>query len=141
MNPTLVEREKPRLLRELNDFLAIPSISTLPANAGDCRRAAEWVANHLRGLGCTAALLEGDGHPVVWGESPAIAGAPTLLIYGHYDVQPVDPVDEWESPPFEPTLRDGKLYARGSADDKGQVFVLLKAYEATLDAKKLPPIM
>ena len=86
--------------------------------------------DHLSRLGCSATLLEGDGHPIVWAESPPVPGAPTLLIYGHYDVQPVDPIDEWVSPPFEPTVRDGQLFARGAADDKGQVFCLLKAYEA-----------
>lgn len=140
MDDSFVTREQPRFLRELNEFLAIPSISTLPANAVDCRRAAEWVREHLEALGCTATLLEGDGHPIVWGESPMVPDAPTLLIYGHYDVQPTDPVDEWVSPPFEPTIRDGKLYARGAADDKGQVYCLLKAYEATLDAAKRPPL-
>ena len=140
MDAAFVLRAQPRMLRELNEFLAIPSISTLPANAPDCRRAAEWVRDHLVALGCTASLLEGDGHPIVWGESPVIAGAPTLLIYGHYDVQPVDPIDEWVSPPFEPTIRDGKLFARGAADDKGQVYCLLKAYEATLDAGRKPPL-
>ncbi|MGH7581896.1 MAG: M20/M25/M40 family metallo-hydrolase [Gemmatimonadales bacterium] len=140
MDVAFVTRNQPRLLGELVDFLSIPSISTLPGHAADCRRAAEWVAAHLTALGCTASLLEGKGHPIVWGESPKVAGAPTVLIYGHYDVQPVDPVDEWTSPPFEPALRDGKLFARGSADDKGQVFCLMKAYEAVLDANRKPPV-
>lgn len=130
MDSRFVEREQPRLLRELNALLAIPSISTLPANAADCRRAARWLVDHLAHLGCHATLLEGEGHPIVWAESPPVPGAPTLLIYGHYDVQPVDPVSEWVSPPFEPTVRDGQLFARGAADDKGQVFCLIKAYEA-----------
>jgi acetylornithine deacetylase/succinyl-diaminopimelate desuccinylase-like protein len=140
MDPQFVQREQPRMLAELNEFLAIPSISTLPAHAGDCRRAAEWVMDHLRRLGCTASVLEGDGHPIVWGESPVVAGAPTVLIYGHYDVQPTDPIDEWISPPFEPTIRHGQLFARGAVDDKGQVYCLLKAYEAVCDAHGAPPI-
>ena len=120
-----------RLLRELSEFLRIPSISTLPASDGDCRRAAEWVAAELRRLGCTdVQLLASETHPVVWGVGPDVPGAPTLVIYGHYDVQPPEPLTEWTTPPFEPTVRDGKLYARGSADDKGQVFCLLKAIEA-----------
>ena len=120
-----------RLLRELSEFLRIPSISTLPANDGDCRRAAEWVAAELRRLGCTdVQLLASETHPVVWGVGPEVPGAPTLVIYGHYDVQPPDPLGEWTTPPFEPSVRDGKLYARGSADDKGQVFCLLRAIEA-----------
>jgi acetylornithine deacetylase/succinyl-diaminopimelate desuccinylase-like protein len=120
-----------RLLRELSEFLRIPSVSTLPAHDQDCRRAAEWVAADLRRLGCTdVQLLASETHPVVWGVGPVVPGAPTLVIYGHYDVQPPDPLDEWTTPPFEPTLRDGRLYARGSADDKGQVFCLLRAIEA-----------
>jgi acetylornithine deacetylase/succinyl-diaminopimelate desuccinylase-like protein len=120
-----------RLLRELTAFLRIPSVSTLPAHNADCRRAAEWVAAELRGLGCRdVQFLGSDSHPVVWGMGPDVPGTPTLLLYGHYDVQPPDPLDEWLSPPFEPTVRDGKLFARGAADDKGQVFCLLKAIEA-----------
>ena len=131
MDADFVTRERDRLLRELVDFLSIPSISTLPDHADDCRRAAEWVLAQLRALGCPLVeLLEGDGHPVVWGETPRVEGAPTVLIYGHYDVQPVDPLHEWHTPPFEPTVRDGKIFARGAADDKGQVYCLLKAYEA-----------
>jgi len=136
-----VTREKDRLLAELFEFLSIPSISTLPDHAADCRRAADWLMNQLTSLGCPKVeLLEGNGHPVVWGESPEVAGAPTILIYGHYDVQPVDPIDEWVSPPFTPTIRDGKLYARGAIDDKGQVFTLLKAYEAARGADGRPPV-
>ncbi|HEU5260191.1 MAG TPA: dipeptidase [Gemmatimonadales bacterium] len=120
-----------RLLQELKDFLRIPSVSTLPAHNADCRAAAEWVAEQLRRLGCRdVQFLASDTHPVVWGVGPDVRGAPTLLIYGHYDVQPPDPLDEWTTPPFEPTVRAGKLFARGAADDKGQVFCLLKAIEA-----------
>jgi acetylornithine deacetylase/succinyl-diaminopimelate desuccinylase-like protein len=141
MNTQFVQREHDRLLHELFEFLSIPSISTAPEHAKDCRAAAEWLVRHFRALGCpVSALLEGEGHPVVWAESPRISGAPTLLIYGHYDVQPVDPVDEWLSPPFQPTIRDGRVYARGAADDKGQVYGLIKAYEAILDAEKRAPL-
>src|SRR6184192_4159905 len=120
-----------RLLRELSDFLRIPSISTSPSHDDDCRAAAEWVAGELRRLGCRdVQFLASDTHPVVWGVGPHVPGAPTLLVYGHYDVQPPDPLDEWATPPFEPTVRGGKLFARGAADDKGQVFCLLKAIEA-----------
>jgi acetylornithine deacetylase/succinyl-diaminopimelate desuccinylase-like protein len=141
MDHEFVTREQPRLLRELTDFLAIPSISTLPEHAEDCRTAAEWLVAELRRLGCaTVQLIEGAGHPVVWAESPAVPGAPTLLIYGHYDVQPVDPLDEWQTPPFEASVRDGRLYARGAIDDKGQVFCLLKAYEAVRGTDGRPPI-
>lgn len=141
MDHDFVRREEPRLLAELTEFLSIPSISTLPAHAGDCRRAAQWLVDQLFALGCpTVQLIEGDGHPVVWGESPRVEGAPTLLIYGHYDVQPPDPLDEWHSPPFTPSIRDGQLFARGAIDDKGQVYCLLKAYEASRNADGLPPI-
>ena len=141
MDPDFVAREQDRMLDELTEFLRIPSVSTYPDHADDCRRAAQWLVDHLRQLGCpTATLIEGEGHPVVWAESPRVEGAPTLLIYGHYDVQPPEPLDEWVSPAFEPTLRDGKLYARGACDDKGQVYCLLKAYEAVLDADRNPPL-
>jgi acetylornithine deacetylase/succinyl-diaminopimelate desuccinylase-like protein len=123
--------DQERTLRELTEFLRIPSISTLPAHDADCRRAADWVANDLRRLGCRDVQLVGsDTHPVVWGMGPEVPGAPTLLIYGHYDVQPPDPLNEWTSPPFEPSVRDGRVYARGAADDKGQVFCLLRAIQA-----------
>ena len=141
MNQDFLPREQPRLLQELTEFLSIPSISALPEHAADCRRAAEWLKNHLVRLGCPVVqVLEGPGHPVVWAESPPVPGAPTLLIYGHYDVQPPDPLDEWTTPPFTPTVRDGKLYARGASDDKGQVYCLLKAYEAMLDAGRKAPL-
>ena len=141
MDTSFIAREQRRMLGELSGFLSIPSVSALPAHAGDCRRAAEWLRDELISLGCpTVDVLEGNGHPVVWGESPVVPDRPTLLIYGHYDVQPPDPLDQWVTPPFEPTVRDGRLYARGAADDKGQVFCLLKAYEATLDAERRPPL-
>lgn len=140
MPRTLTDADRQRHLEELSEWLAIPSISALPDHKADCGRAAEWLAAKFRALGCPRVdLLEGDGHPVVWAESPRVEGRPTVLVYGHYDVQPVDPVHEWVSPPFAPTVRDGKLYARGAADDKGQVYCLLKAYEAALAADGTPP--
>ncbi|MFQ6047457.1 MAG: dipeptidase [Gemmatimonadales bacterium] len=129
-----------RLLSELRDLLRIPSISTDPGHASDCRRAGEWVGEHLRGLGCKKVdLLGSDTHPVVWAEGPPAPGRPSLLVYGHYDVQPSDPLDLWESPPFEPTERDGNLYARGATDDKGQFFAIVKAFEAASAGGK-PPV-
>ena len=141
MDTAFVAREQDRMLRELTEFLSIPSVSALPDHAADCRRAADWLMQELRRLGCpVVTLVEGQGHPVVWAEGPQLPGRPTLLIYGHYDVQPPDPLNEWSSPPFEPTVREGRLYARGAADDKGQVFCLLKAYEASRGADGHPPL-
>jgi acetylornithine deacetylase/succinyl-diaminopimelate desuccinylase-like protein len=141
VNDNFNTREQPRMLQELIEFLSIPSISALPDHAGDCRRAAVWLERHLTKLGCPVVnIIEGPGHPVVWAESPTVPDAPTLLIYGHYDVQPPDPLDEWITDPFLPTVRDGKLYARGASDDKGQVYCLLKAYEAVLNADGQPPL-
>jgi len=141
MDASFVSREQTRMLAELTEFLSIPSVSALPAHAADCRRAAVWLMDEFRRLGCPVVnLVEGEGHPVVWAESPRVPGKPTLLIYGHYDVQPPDPLEEWESPPFDPTVREGRLYGRGTADDKGQVYCLLKAYEAARAADGMPPI-
>src|SRR5437867_13366934 len=106
-----------RLLRELTDFLRIPSVSTGPTHNADCRAAGEWVAGELRRLGCREVQLLASGtHPVVRGVGPAVPGAPALLIYGHYDVQPPDPLDARITPPYEPTVPDRKLFARGAAD-------------------------
>ncbi|PYP42493.1 MAG: dipeptidase [Gemmatimonadetes bacterium] len=133
--------DRDRLLAQLTDFLSIPSISALPAHAADCRRAAGWLVEEFRALGCPVVeMLEGAGHPLVWAESPRVEGKPTVLCYGHYDVQPVDPLDEWVSPLFQAAVRDGKLYARGAVDDKGQVFTLLKAYESVLDGQRQAPL-
>jgi acetylornithine deacetylase/succinyl-diaminopimelate desuccinylase-like protein len=141
MDAQFVERERDRMLKELSEFLAIPSISTLPSHAADCRRAASWAATELRTLGCPVVeIIENKGNPIVWAESPKVPGKPTILIYGHYDVQPPDPLNEWHSPPFEPTVRDGKMFARGAVDDKGQVYCLFKAYEAARDANRNPPL-
>jgi acetylornithine deacetylase/succinyl-diaminopimelate desuccinylase-like protein len=122
-----------RYIEELKQYLAIPSVSALPQHAGDVRRAAEWTAAELRRIGLqNVKLIETPDNPVVYGDWLGASGAPTILFYGHYDVQPVDPVDQWTSPPFEATIRDGEIYARGSADDKGQVFMHIKAVEAHL---------
>ena len=129
-----------RMLGELKDLLAIPSVSTDPECAGECRRAADWVADHLRALGCPKVeLLASDTHPVVLAESPKIPGKPTILVYGHYDVQPPEPLELWDSPPYEATIRDGNIYARGATDDKGQFFAIVKAYEA-ITRDGAPPV-
>lgn len=128
------------ILRDLVEFAAIPSVSTDPAFAGDVRRAAEWVAARLRRAGMEAvALHETGGHPVVMAEWRHAPGAPTVLIYGHYDVQPADPVEKWRSPAFAPQVREDRLYARGVSDDKGPVltaFAVAEAFMAT--AGRLP---
>lgn len=124
-----VERERSRLLADLSDWLRIPSVSTLPEHAADCRRAAEWIADRLGKLGFRVNTVETDRHPILWAEGPSVPGAPTILCYGHYDVQPPDPLNEWITPPFQPTVRDGNIYARGTADDKGQVFCVISALE------------
>jgi acetylornithine deacetylase/succinyl-diaminopimelate desuccinylase-like protein len=123
--------QRDRYVDELKQYLAIPSISALPEHQGDVRRAAEWTADQMRQIGLqNVTLMETPGNPIVYGDWLNAPGAPTILFYGHYDVQPVDPVELWESPPFEATVRDGELYARGAADDKGQVFMHFKAVEA-----------
>ena len=129
------------MLAELRAFLAIPSISTLSDHADECQRAADWVSDEFRRLGFPVVeQLDRGGNPIVWAVGPEVPGKPTVLVYGHYDVQPPDPLDEWESPPFEATIRDGNLYARGAVDDKGQVYCLMKAYEAIRDADGMPPL-
>jgi acetylornithine deacetylase/succinyl-diaminopimelate desuccinylase-like protein len=134
-----VNREK--YLDELKMFLAIPSISALPDHAEDVKRCAAWCADEMRRIGLeNVRLVDTPGYPVVNGDWLGAAGAPTILYYGHYDVQPVDPLELWESPPFEATIRDGAIYARGSADDKGQVFMHLKAVEAHLTQNGRLPV-
>ena len=129
-----------RYVEELKQYLAIPSISALPEHAADTRRAAEWTADALRNAGMqNVRLMDTPGNPVVYGDWLGAPGKPTILFYGHYDVQPVDPVNLWTSPPFEATVRDGEIYARGAADDKGQVFMHIKAVEAFMkQAGSLP---
>jgi acetylornithine deacetylase/succinyl-diaminopimelate desuccinylase-like protein len=129
-----------RFRAELYHFLRIQSVSAVKEREGDMRHAAEWLADRIREAGLQASIHETPGHPVVLGEwRGAGEDAPTVLIYGHYDVQPPEPLDEWISPPFEPTERDGRVYARGSADDKGQLYMHVKAVEAHMKATgKLP---
>ncbi|WP_334076219.1 MULTISPECIES: dipeptidase [Paenibacillus] len=128
-------------LKELGELLAIPSISALSEHKGDMLKAAEWVADALRRAGMeNVEIHPTDGHPVIYAEHLHAPGKPTVLVYGHYDVQPVDPLHLWETPPFEPSIRDGKLYARGATDDKGQVFMHIKAAEAILKEEKELPV-
>lgn len=128
-----------RFVEELKTFLRIRSVSADSTLKGEVRRAAEFVQSQMTSAGLKAELVETDGHPIVYGEWLGAAGAPTVLIYGHYDVQPPDPLNEWVTPPFEPTVRDGCIYARGATDDKGQVFTHLKSVEAWMKtAGRLP---
>ena len=131
----------PRFLDELKALLRIPSVSTLPEHKDDCLRAATVLADELRRIGMERVrLVETEGHPLVYADWLHAAGKPTALVYGHYDVQPADPLDEWHSPPFEPTERNGNLYARGAVDDKGQVWAQVKALESLLASKRALPI-
>jgi acetylornithine deacetylase/succinyl-diaminopimelate desuccinylase-like protein len=126
-----VEQNKDRLLRELFSFLTIPSISTSPENKSDVDRAARFVADSLKNAGLeNVEIVPTAKHPLVYADWLHAPGKPTVLCYGHYDVQPPDPLELWKSPPFEPVLRDGNIYARGSADDKGQMYMHIKAVEA-----------
>ncbi len=135
-----IHSNRDRYVNELKQYLAIPSVSALPQHAADTKRCAEWTADEMKRVGLeNVRLVETPGNPVVYGDWLHAPGAPTILFYGHYDVQPVDPVELWESPPFEATVRDGEIYARGAADDKGQVFMHFKAIEAHLkNGGKLP---
>ena len=128
-----INTHRDQYIEELKEYLAIPSISALPEHSQDVRRCAEWSAEALRRVGMqNVRLIETPGFPVVYADWLGADGAPTILFYGHYDVQPVDPLNLWESPPFEATVRDGEIYARGAADDKVQVFMHFKAIEAHL---------
>jgi acetylornithine deacetylase/succinyl-diaminopimelate desuccinylase-like protein len=131
-----------RFLAELLDFIRIPSVSALPEHAADVQRAAEWVANRLTAAGVENVLVMATGgHPVVYGDwLHAGSDKPTILLYGHFDVQPPDPVDLWETPPFEPTIRNGRIYARGASDDKGGMITPILAVEALLQSEGELPV-
>lgn len=135
-----IDANLPRFRGELNDFLRIPSVSARSEHRPDMLRAAEWLAERMGAAGLEVSIEETPGHPIVLGEwRGAGEGAPTVLIYGHYDVQPAEPLELWTSPPFEPTVRAGRIYARGSVDDKGQLYLHVKAIEAHLrTAGRLP---
>jgi len=141
---TYLDTNKERFLNEMLDFLRIPSISSLPENAGDVRKAGEWVVQRLKTAGVeNVEMMETadhfPGHPVVYGDWLHAPGKPTIMIYGHFDVQPVDPIHLWDSPPFEPVIKDGSVYARGANDDKGNMLAPILAVEALLKSEgKLP---
>lgn len=135
------EQHHDTYLEGLKSFLRIPSISTLSEHKPDIQRAAEFVRDELQRAGLDQAqLIEGQGNPLVYAEWLKAPGKPTVLLYGHYDVQPPDPLDEWKTPPFEPDIRNNNIYARGSADDKGQTYILMKAVEGLLKQNGRLPV-
>src|SRR2546428_3597220 len=138
---TYITENEGRFLEDLKGWLRIPSISTLPEHAADIWRAAQYAVDQLTVIGFERArLIETSGHPLVYGEWLKAPGKPTLLVYGHYDVQPVDPVDLWHTPPFEPTIRGDNLYCRGACDDKGQTMLVFKALESLITVNGTLPV-
>jgi acetylornithine deacetylase/succinyl-diaminopimelate desuccinylase-like protein len=132
------EKNKERFLNEMLDLLRIPSVSAKSEHKDDMQKCAELVKQRLLDAGCDKAEVRAtDGHPVVYGEKIIDPSKPTVLVYGHYDVQPVEPLELWNSGPFEPTIKDGKIYARGSADDKGQFYMHVKALETMVQTKTM----
>jgi len=129
-----------RFEAELMDFLRIPSVSAQPVHKADVRKAAEFVKAQCKQAGLTAKLVPTAGNPIVYAEWTKAKGAPTVLVYGHYDVQPPDPLDQWETPPFEPAIRKGRLYARGATDDKGQMLTHIKSVEAWMQTAGSLPV-
>lgn len=134
------ESQRQRFENDLCDWLKIGSVSTDPAFAGEVRKAADWLAERMAGLGLNPQLIQTARHPVIVAETKPVPGAPTVLVYGHYDVQPPDPLEEWTTPPFEPTIRNGQVYARGATDDKGQVITHLFAVESWLRSGQPLPV-
>lgn len=126
-----IDSNQEKFVEELKDFLRIPSISALPEHKNDINKCAEFVAEKLKAAGIrTIEIIKTEGNPLVYGEWLGAPGKPTVLIYGHYDVQPVDPLELWDNPPFDPVIKDGKIFARGATDDKGQMFMHIKSVEA-----------
>ncbi|MCW8810267.1 MAG: dipeptidase, partial [Ignavibacteriaceae bacterium] len=136
-----INSHRDNYVEELKEFLKIPSISTLAENKPDMKTAAEFVAGKLRSAGMqNVKIIETKGHPLIYADWLNAPGKPTVLIYGHYDVQPVDPINLWDSPPFEPTIKDGKIYARGATDDKGQMYMHIKTVEAFMKTEGTLPL-
>jgi succinyl-diaminopimelate desuccinylase len=135
-----LQQNAARFEEDLCELLRIPSVSADSRHRADVRRAAEWVAGQFRALGLKTELAETAGHPIIFAQSASVADAPNVLVYGHYDVQPPDPLDEWISPPFEPTRREGNLYARGATDDKGQMLTHIKSTQAWMATEGRLPI-
>lgn len=138
---TYITEHQDQFLEDLKGWLRIPSISTLPEHTADVRKAAEYAANQLKTVGFEhVEVVQTQGHPLVYADWLNAPGKPTLLVYGHYDVQPVDPIDLWTTPPFEPTVRNGNIYCRGAADDKGQIMLVFKALETLMQVNGTLPI-
>ena len=136
-----INSHRDNYVEELKEFLKIPSISTLAENKPDMKTAAEFVAGKLRSAGMqNVKIIETKGHPLIYADWLNAPGKPTVLVYGHYDVQPVDPINLWDSPPFEPTIKDGKIYARGATDDKGQMYMHIKTVEAFMKTEGTLPL-
>lgn len=136
-----IAENRDRYIEELKDYLRIPSISTLAEKKEDIQRCAEFTADKLRNAGLNRVeVFQNEGHPIVYGEWLGAPGKPTVLIYGHYDVQPVDPINLWDNPPFDPVIKDNKIYARGATDDKGQLYVHIKSVEAMINTLGSLPI-
>src|SRR4051812_32336775 len=134
-----IKKNEKRYLDELIDLLKIPSISADSKYSKDVARAAEFIKGQLEKAGAeNVEVCPTKGHPIVYGEKIIDPKLPTVIVYGHYDVQPVDPLNLWDSPPFEPVIKDGKIYARGSCDDKGQVYMHVKAFELMVKTNTLP---
>ncbi len=135
----ILEQRKDKFLQELLEFLRIPSVSADPRHKADMSNAANFLIDQFNTLDLARVeLYPTAGYPIVYGETAQDSSRPTVLVYGHYDVQPPDPLDLWNSPPFEPVIKDGKIFARGACDDKGQVFMHVKAFEIMNELKMLP---
>ncbi|MCC9600244.1 dipeptidase [Stieleria sp. JC731] len=137
---TAIQSSSQRHLDDLIEWLRIPSISSDSGKVGEVRRAGQWVLEKFKAAGLETRIIETDGHPFVFAQTPEVAGAPVVLVYGHYDVQPVEPVNDWISGPFEPTIRDGNLYARGATDDKGQALTHVQSVCDWLASGKALPL-
>ena len=135
-----LQRNRARFLAELQQLIRFPSVSGQPVHHPDVRACADWLAKHFRHLGLTVTTHKTAGHPIIEAHTQPVAGRPTVLIYGHYDVQPAEPLELWHTPPFAPTVRAGKLFARGASDNKGQFFAHVKAVEALLATKQPLPV-
>lgn len=135
-----IRSRQPQFLAELSELLRLPSVSARSEHDGDTRRTAEWVRAAMAAAGLEALVEETAGHPVVLGSWRGAPGTPTILIYGHYDVQPAEPLDEWTTPPFDPVVRGGRIFARGAADNKGQFFLHLKAIQAVMETTGALPV-